>query len=668
MQTSPLIAKNRKLSALLLGFFLASFLSIAAIGVVFEEFSEELAKQLNDQRIRLSVSEQIASNIVKIESLLFQMASAGNSAGYRRSLAQAAEATDLLDHHIHVLQNGGQIRRIFNVNVLGIEQFENTVSYKPNPKIDGATLEVIELLPFVDRIRTKSQTLVTLLERRDQCMETRSPCAEESMAAVRSYYKELSPFFYRLTENANRQLMEGLVRLEELQKALQDKESKLKGLHITSILLVIIFGTALSAFFLRRINAAQTQAEIARDRAEEANLAKTRFLATMSHEIRTPMNGILGMVQILEDEDLSPMQRRDNLRVIRNSGNTLMQLLNDILDLAKVEAGKMRLRIVPTSPSQLVSETAALFVDMAHAKGVDIRASSEVASPFRYNMDGDRVRQMIGNLVNNAIKFTESGEVRVHVSMITEQGMPNMLEFSVEDAGVGIPLENQDSLFKRFTQLDDSSTRRYDGSGLGLFIVRQFAQMMGGTVGFESTLGEGSRFWFRILAAEVTVADLVSRTEVRTSAETFKNILVGHVLVAEDNPTNRVILKTMLNRMGLTTRLVEDGQAAFEVYTSSEEFDGVLMDVSMPRMNGLESTRLIRDWEQNNKQPRCPIIAITANAYSEDRDACLDAGMDDFIVKPIMVERLSASLTKYLGQGETRPAAAIPSANTSAND
>ena len=300
------------------------------------------------------------------------------------------------------------------------------------------------------------------------------------MAAVRSYYKELSPFFYRLTENTNRQLMEGLIRLDELQKALQDKESKLKSLHITAILLVIIFGTALSAFFLRRINAAQTQAEIARDKAEEASLAKTRFLATMSHEIRTPMNGILGMVQILEDGELTPMQRRDNLRVIRDSGNTLMQLLNDILDLAKVEAGKMRLRIVPTSPSQLVSETAALFMDMARAKGVDISTSSGVASPFRYSMDGDRVRQMIGNLVSNAIKFTESGEVRVHVSMVTESGMPNMLEFSVEDTGVGILAENQDSLFKRFTQLDDSSTRRYDGSGLGLFIVHQFAQMMGG--------------------------------------------------------------------------------------------------------------------------------------------------------------------------------------------
>jgi len=667
MPTSPLIAKNRKLSALLLGFFLVCFLSNAGIGLIFEKIREDLTKQLNNQRVRLSVSEQIVSNIQKIESLLFQMAPAGNLASYRRNLSLIMEDVSLLDHHIHVLQKGGLVRRVFNVNVFGVERYESTASYQPTRRIDSPALEVVELLPFVDRIKTKAQTLVSLLERRDQCAETRSPCIQDSMVAVRNFYKELPPFFYRLTENANRQHMEGLMRLEELQKELEAKESQLEKLHIIAILLVIIFGTGLSAFFLRRINATQTQAEIARDKAEEASLAKTRFLATMSHEIRTPMNGILGMVQILEDEELTPTQRRDNLRVIRNSGNTLMQLLNDILDLAKVEAGKMRLRAVSTSPSQLVNDTAALFVDMAHAKGVDISASSGVSSLFRYNLDGDRVRQMIGNLVNNAIKFTESGEVRVHVALVTQHGAPNMLEFSVEDTGVGIPAEHQDSLFKRFSQLDDSNTRRYDGSGLGLFIVRQFAQMMGGTVGFESTFGEGSRFWFRILANEVTVEDLVSRNEVRPSADALKNSLSGHILVVEDNPTNRVILKTMHNRMGLTTRLAEDGQVAYDVYTSGQEFDGILMDVSMPRMNGLESTRLIREWERKNEQRRCPIIAITANAYSEDRQACLDAGMDDFIAKPIMVEQLSLSLNKYLGRGFTRPESATSSANTAAN-
>jgi CheY-like chemotaxis protein len=308
----------------------------------------------------------------------------------------------------------------------------------------------------------------------------------------------------------------------------------------------------------------------------------------------------------------------------------------------------MQLRYVHTSPVQLVEDAVALFVDMANAKGLELVATSEVVSLYPYDLDADRIRQMIGNLVNNAIKFTESGRIRVNVSLVAERDAPEMLEFSVEDTGIGILLEHQDSLFKRFTQIDASSTRGYDGSGLGLYIVRQFAQMMGGQVGFASTLGKGSRFWFRVLANEVTVEHLVSNHQPRMSSEIAKSTLAGHVLVAEDNPTNRVILKTMLNRMGLTVRLVEDGQVAFETYTSSESFDAVLMDISMPRMDGLEATRRIRLWEQKEAHERCPIIAITANAYAEDRRACLDAGMDDFIAKPIMVDQLADCLAKRL--------------------
>jgi signal transduction histidine kinase/ActR/RegA family two-component response regulator len=648
MPDSSRIASNRRLSAFLLGGFLLSFLSIAAIGFVIEEISGDLERKLANQKVRLGVSEQILANIQKVESLLFQMAPAGRSAVYRRNAAQILDGINLLEHHISVLQKGGQVVRVFDLNVMGVERYESAAIYKPESGTDVPILEVIELLPFVERIKNKTEILVTLLERRDRCMEFKEPCQQESMLAVRNFYKELPPFFYRLIENANRQHMEGLQRIDHLQRQLEDKKKNFYSLQLTLIIFVIIFGAGMTGFFLRRINAAQLQAEMSRERAEEASLAKTRFLATMSHEIRTPMNGILGMVQILEDDQLTLTQRRDNLRVIKNSGNTLMQLLNDILDLAKVEAGKMQLRYVHTSPLQLVEDTVALFVDMANAKGLELVATSEVISLFRYDLDADRLRQMIGNLVNNAIKFTESGRIRVNVSLVAEHDAPAMLEFSVEDTGVGILLEHQDSLFKRFTQIDASSTRSYDGSGLGLYIVRQFAQMMGGKVGFESTFGKGSRFWFRVLANEITVEQLVSNHQPRMSSEVAKNTLTGHVLVAEDNPTNRVILKTMLNRMGLTVRLVEDGQVAFEAYTSGASFDAVLMDISMPRMDGLEATRQIRWWEQKEAHERCPIIAITANAYSEDRQACLDAGMDDFIAKPIMVDQLADCLAKRL--------------------
>ena len=648
MSASPQISQSRRFSVLLLGGFLLSLLSVAAIGFFFEGITDGLEKRVANQRVRLGVSEQIVANIQKIEGLLFQMAPAGNAATYRRIVAQVLDSVDLLEHHITVLQKGGQIIRVYSLNVYGIEQYESSAVYEVESKSDGPVLEVIELLPFVDRIKTKAKTLVSLLEHRDECFALKRPCQQDSMLAVRNFYKDLPPFFYRLTENANRQQMEGLKRVEQLRVELDDKKKQLYILQLSFILLVIIFSIGITAFFLRRIGDAQIQAEMARSKAEEASLAKTRFLATMSHEIRTPMNGILGMVQILEDEDLTPIQRRDNLRVIKNSGNTLMQLLNDILDLAKVEAEKMQLRVSPVSPVQLVQDTTALFTEMANAKGLELTATSELVSMFRYNLDADRIRQMIGNLVNNAIKFTETGRIRVHVSLVSEKGSPNMLEFSVEDTGVGIPGEHQDALFTRFSQLDGSSTRRYDGSGLGLFIVRQFAQMMGGSVGFTSKHGDGSRFWFRVLANEVVVEHFAANQQATMSSEVPKDSLSGHLLVAEDNPTNRVILKTMLTRMGVTVRLVEDGQAAFDAYSSSESFDAVLMDVSMPRMDGLEATRRIRHWEEEGGRARCPIIAITANAYNEDRQACLDAGMDDFITKPVLLEQLAGCLSKLL--------------------
>ncbi len=654
MPTSPESNKNWHHSILLYSFILISFLSIAGIRFFYEETIDDLEKRLQNQRVRLSVSEQIVFNIKKIESLLFQMAPAANSASYRRYTNQIIETVDLLHHHIDVLQNGGVVRRIFNLNVSGIDQYESASTYKPDQKTDSPIIEVIELLPFVDRIKEKTRTVVTLLEQRDRCAENRDACAQEAMRSVRNFYKELPPFFYRLAENANRHNLKSLLRMEDLQNELTNKKQQLFNLHLLLIVLVIIFSSFVTIVFLRRINLAQLDAETARLKAEEANLAKTRFLATMSHEIRTPMNGILGMVQILEDDELTPTQRRDSLRVIRNSGNTLMQLLNDILDLSKVEAGKVRIHPVPSSPTQLVSSTVALYTDMAHVKGIDIKASSDFSSLLRYNLDDDRIRQMIGNLISNAIKFTEFGEVRVHASLIVGQDRSQFLEFSVEDTGVGIPNDYQDVLFKRFMQVDDSRTRRYDGSGLGLYIVGQFAQIMGGMVGFKSTFGQGSRFWFRIPADEVKVEEFVARDKTPDTGDTPVKRLAGHILVAEDNPINRVIIDAMLKRMGLSTRLVEDAQLAFDVYTASEEFDCILMDVSMPRMSGLESTLKIREWERKNQQPHCPIIAITANAYNEDRQACLDAGMDDFVAKPIILKQLSALLVKFLGVRNSR--------------
>ena len=388
---------------------------------------------------------------------------------------------------------------------------------------------------------------------------------------------------------------------------------------------------------------------VAKATAEAANLAKSRFLATMSHEIRTPMNGILGMAQALLAPKLDDAVRQDYARTVLNSGQNLLTLLNDILDLSKVEAGKIQLESIAFDPAQILRETQTLFGETAAGKGLHLVAVEFQPASQRYLGDPTRLRQMISNLVGNAIKFTTEGQIDLQAREINRDGQAIVLEFSVTDSGIGIPAEQRQFLFKPFSQADSSITRKFGGTGLGLSIVISLAKLMGGEAGVDSEPGRGSRFWFR-LQAKLVEAGQDSRESARScqGGIAAKAKLIGRILVVEDNQTNRKVVEALLNKIGLTATFAEDGQQALDAITQGDHSDLILMDVHMPVMDGHLATAKIRQWETENGQPRRPIIALTSDAYAEDRRQCLAAGMDDVLTKPIFLADLQTALSRWL--------------------
>jgi signal transduction histidine kinase/CheY-like chemotaxis protein len=393
--------------------------------------------------------------------------------------------------------------------------------------------------------------------------------------------------------------------------------------------------------------------------AEAANIAKSRFLATMSHEIRTPMNGILGMAQLLLAPKLTDAERLDYARTVLGSGQTLLALLNDILDLSKVEAGKIELETTAFDPARIIQETMALFVQAADNKALRLESDGFDANGQRYQGDPRRLCQMLSNLVGNAIKFTARGHVRIRAREVDRNIQGAVLEFSVADTGIGIAADKQELLFKPFSQTDSSTTRQFGGTGLGLSIVYGLARLMGGDVGVESEAGQGSRFWFRVRVRPV-VAGSEAIGEPKAQGHEPRHVdsppqYSGRVLVVEDNLTNRKVIEALLKRLGLAVVIAEDGQRSVDVVTSGEAIDLILMDLQMPVMNGYVATTRIRQWEAAKDRPHHAIIALTADAFDEDRQRCLAAGMDDFLPKPIAFDMLIETLGKWLPAKREEP-------------
>ena len=387
----------------------------------------------------------------------------------------------------------------------------------------------------------------------------------------------------------------------------------------------------------RSLLESKEELEKEKDKAEKASKAKSEFLAVMSHEIRTPLNGIVGSLNLLKETGDLSFEQQDFVNTINSSSESLLQIINDILDFSKIEAGKMTLEEIPISFTEILNSIKCIFIPIADEKGLEFYAPDPEGIP-NFLGDKGRIRQVIINLVNNAVKFTKEGAIIV-TTRYKDEGRNCRVSISVEDSGVGISDENLSKIFESFSQEDSSTTRKFGGTGLGLSISKNLTRLMGGDLTVESTLGQGSTFTAEIILKKTS-------EEVCYAGESSGDIssFMGKVLLVEDNAVNSKIASKILQKMHLTVELADNGEVALDKYKSGE-YDLIFMDMMMPVMDGLEATVKLREMGC-----KLPIIAMTANAFDEDKKKCFSAGMDGFITKPLRKNDILLELDRFLDQ------------------
>ena len=640
----------------LFGTFIVGIALLVGLKVFFAELYVELEQRGGNERSRLFIGDEIVREIGSIETAVYRLALADNPPALKRARQDIEAQLGKLERDLLVLQHGGTVRREIQLNIEGRDEMVREFPYAPRFDDSSFVMEVIEIAPLLDAIRSKAAGLEELLVRRGRYREEGKRDQLFLIdAEISVFAKNVPPLFFRINENANRLYVDSSERLRRIESALATQREHFRLTEWFLVGLVVLLATVAGWFFVRQTREANdklrktwTAMRVARDEAERASRAKSDFVSRMSHELRTPLNAILGFAQVLDREPLQA-SHRDYVRLIMRSGQHLLELVNQVLDLAKIEAGRLTLEAIVFDFRQTIAEVGGIVAQRAADKGLDFIPKVAEDLPSHVIGDPTRLRQVLINLTANAVKFTEAGWVELAIDAQDQR-----LLFRIRDTGIGMDEAALGRLFLPFGQGDESITRKYGGTGLGLMIARELVQAMGGEIEVDSKPGAGSCFRFslplHLADAPREAAQPMAEAAAGTSGQrrSLAELVTGPVLLVDDNAINQLVGGAMLERLGLTYDTAADGLEALS-RLAQKPYRLVLMDMEMPEMDGLTATRRLRAREAGSGN-RTAIIAMTANALQGDRERCLQAGMDGYVAKPIDVSVLDEELRRVLAK------------------